>query len=56
MPPRRKFGYVRHLPSGKWQASYLGPDCERHTAEVTFSTEVDAERYLAMTAKQLKSG
>src|SRR4029453_10250421 len=56
MAPRRKFGYVRRLPSGKWQASYLGPDGERHAAEVTFPSEVDAERYLAMTAKQIRSG
>ena len=56
MPPRRKFGDVRRLPSGKWQASYLAPDGERHTAEVTFPTEVDAERYLAMTARQIRSG
>ena len=56
MPPRRKFGYVRRLPSGKWQASYLGPDGERHAAEVTFPSEVDAERYLAMTARQIRSG
>ena len=56
MAPRRKFGYVRRLPSGKWQASYLGPDGERHAAEVTFPSEVDAERYLAMTARQIRSG
>jgi integrase len=47
---------VRRLPSGKWQASYLGPDGERHSAEVTFPSEVDAERYLAMTARQIRSG
>jgi integrase len=56
MPPRRRFGNVRRLPSGKWQASYLGPDGERHTGDVTFPTEVDAERYLAMTARQIRSG
>ena len=56
MPPRRKFGNIRRLPSGKWQASYLGPDGERHAAEVTFPSEVDAERYLAMTARQIRSG
>ncbi len=56
MPPRRKFGSVRRLPSGRWQASFLAPDGERHTAEVTFPSEVDAERYLALTARQLRSG
>lgn len=26
---RRGFGYVRKLPSGRWQASYVGPDLVR---------------------------
>jgi hypothetical protein len=29
---RRQFGYLRKLPSGSWQASYIGPDSRRHTA------------------------
>ncbi len=35
----RGFGYIRHLPSGKWQASYLGPDRERHTGPTTYQTK-----------------
>jgi hypothetical protein len=26
MPGKRRFGRVRQLPSGRWQARYLGPD------------------------------
>ena len=25
---RRRFGRLRHLPSGRWQAQYVGPDPE----------------------------
>jgi integrase len=43
---RRGFGYVRRLPSGKIQASYMGPDLARHVAPVTFITHGDAEAWL----------
>lgn len=49
--PRRKrrgFGAIRKLPSGRWQASYVGPDGQRHTSPGgTFDTRGDAERWLA---------
>src|SRR5215217_5136545 len=44
---RRSFGYVRKLPSGMWQASYLGPDGKRHNAPTTFQTKIDADGYLS---------
>lgn len=44
---RRGFGYVRRLPSGRYQASYLGPDGRRHNASHTFDTRGDAETWLA---------
>jgi hypothetical protein len=44
---RRAWGQVRKLPSGDYQASYLGPDRCRYTAEVTYSTRVRAEGWLA---------
>ncbi len=31
---RRGFGSVRQLPSGRWQARYLGPDDVEHRAPV----------------------
>lgn len=43
---RRRFGWVRKLPSGRFQASYLGPDGQRHKAPDTFPTERDADRWL----------
>ncbi|MFS8104822.1 site-specific integrase [Lentzea alba] len=43
---RRRFGWVRKLPSGRFQASYLGPDEKRHNAPETFATEKDADRWL----------
>ena len=33
---RRAFGATRRLPSGRWQASYLGPDGVRRIAPQTF--------------------
>lgn len=43
----RGWGHLRKLPSGRWQASYIGPDLDRHTAPVTFTTKIDAEAWLA---------
>lgn len=46
--PRRGFGKIRTLPSGRLQASYVGPDMRRHTAPVgTFHARGDAEAWLA---------
>ncbi len=45
--PRRSFGRVRKLPSGRWQARYPGPDGRDRTAPDTFATKTDANRYLA---------
>lgn len=46
--PRRGFGKIRTLPSGRYQASYVGPDLVRHTAPGgTFGTREDAEAWLA---------
>lgn len=46
-PTRRGFGAVRVLPSGRIQASYIGPDTRRHTAPHTFEAHIDAEGWLA---------
>jgi len=43
---RRRFGWVRKLPSGRHQASYLGPDGRRHVAPHTFDSETAADRWL----------
>lgn len=44
---RSGFGFVRKLPSGRLQASYIGPDKNRHNAHTTFTADVDASRWLA---------
>jgi integrase len=44
---RRSWGKVRRLPSKRYQASYVGPDKQRHTAKATFTAKIDAEGWLA---------
>lgn len=46
MASRRGFGKLRKLPSGRWQASYVGPDATRHAAPTTFQRKMDAEGWL----------
>ena len=53
---RRGFGYVRKLPSGRWQASYLGPDLVRRTAPHTFEAKADAEGWLGGRREEVVSG
>ena len=38
---RRGFGYVRRLPSKRYQASYAGPNLKRHVGPMTFTTKAD---------------
>jgi hypothetical protein len=49
MARKRRFGRVRRLPSGRWQARYRGPDDRDHPAPSTFATKTDAERWLSLT-------
>lgn len=44
---RRGWGWIRRLPSGRYQASYIGDDLVRHTAPTTFTAKMDAEHWLA---------
>jgi hypothetical protein len=53
---RRRFGRVRQLPSGRWQARYRGPDGQDRPAPQTFSRKVDADRWLASTEAELLNG
>jgi integrase len=43
----RGWGKVRKLPSGRFQASYLDATSTRRTAPATFTTRLDADRWLA---------
>jgi len=44
---KARFGNVRTLPSGRFQARYAGPDGKSHRAPTTFDTKGDAETWLA---------
>jgi integrase len=46
---RRRFGRIRKLPSGRWQARYKGPDGIDRPAARTFATKRDAEVWLTRT-------
>jgi integrase len=43
---RRRFGAVRELKSGQWQARYRGPDDIMRPADKTFPSKTDAEIWL----------
>lgn len=44
---RRQFGRIRKLPSGRYQARYLGPDGLLRPPPETFETKTDADDWLA---------
>ena len=46
---RRRFGSIRELASGQWQARYRGPDGIMRPADRTFPTKTEAERWLTRT-------
>jgi integrase len=52
----RAWGKIRKLPSGRWQASYIGPDKARHTAPTTFSMRIAAEGWLADERRRVEGG
>ena len=56
MANRRRFGQIRKLPSGKWQASYVAPTGKRENAPTTFRTKTDASRWLAQVEADISRG
>lgn len=54
--PRRSFGSLRKLKSGRYQAKYSGLDGLRHTAPITFSTKRDADTWLAERQAEMSRG
>jgi integrase len=56
MAGKRRFGRVRRLPSGRWQARYKGPDGLDRPAIRTFASKTDAERWLALTEAEIIRG
>ncbi|MGW2281151.1 tyrosine-type recombinase/integrase [Streptomyces sp. NPDC001770] len=53
---KRQFGRVRRLPSGRYQARYLGPDGIDRPAPQTFRTKRDADDWLAERQSEVRSG
>src|SRR5699024_4270906 len=44
---------IRKLPSGRYQASYVGPDLARHNAPTTFESKLDAEGWLTDRRREI---
>lgn len=53
---KRRFGQVRRLPSGRYQARYTGPDLQRHNGPTTYTAKVDAEAWLLDERRLIESG
>jgi integrase len=56
MSSRRRFGSVRKLPSGRWQARYFDAAGARFTAPDTFATKGDAQRWLSAAETDVARG
>lgn len=53
---KRRFGRIRQLPSGRWQARYRGPDGRDHPAPTTFPSRRLAERFLSLVEADIAQG
>lgn len=53
---RRRFGRLRLLPSGRWQAGYIGPDLRLHNHKGTFASDIAAEGWLATERRKIDLG
>ena len=55
-PPRstrRSFGRLRQFRSGRWKASYTGPDGVLYEAPQTFAFKLDAEAWLTDRRREI---
>lgn len=53
---KRRFGSIRKTALGEHQASYIGPDGQRHFAPHRFKTERDADRWLGKVETLIVAG
>ena len=53
---RRRFGSIRRLPSGRYQARYSGPDGVDRPADDTFDTRAEAEDWLTLKEAEILEG
>ena len=51
----RGWGWIRKRSSGRFQASYIGPDNVRHFAPTTFARKIDAEEWLTAERRQIET-
>jgi integrase len=56
MTKKRRFGRVRQLASGRWQARYAGPDGIDRPAPETFASKTDAEIWLTLKEAEIRNG
>jgi hypothetical protein len=57
MAKRRRFGQIRKLPSGTYQASFVSPATgKRVNAPNTFRTKTDASRWLTQVEADISRG
>ena len=56
MAKKRPFGTKRTLPSGRVQATYVGPDGLRHKAPHTFRNRKQAANYLEAVRAEIVLG
>ncbi|WP_280491082.1 tyrosine-type recombinase/integrase [Nocardia asiatica] len=50
---RRSFGRLRQFRSGRWKASYTGPDGRLYSAPHTFAAKIDAEAWLTDRRREI---
>lgn len=50
---RRSFGRLRQFRSGRWKASYTGPDGKLYEAPHTFGAKIDAEAWLTDRRREI---
>ena len=55
-PKRRRFGMVRRLPSGRYQASFVDPNGLRRNAPETYATRAEAGDWLTVQESLLLRG
>lgn len=53
---RRSFGKIHQERSGRYQASYVGPDARRHLGPTTFTAKMDAEGWLSAERRLIEHG
>ena len=51
---KRSFGYIRKLPSGRYQASYVAPNGKRYFGPGSYRARKDANEWIAMRQAEIQ--